>query len=317
MTSQVSPYIIDGTYPIAGQDNDSQGFRDNFTNIRNNFAFIKTELEDLQTNSVLKAALANTTLNNDMLNALLTKPQLAAYSETYYDGGAAGGAQVINYSAGNFQRISTSSSVSLTFSNWPSASPAKRGVIRLWISVSNIAHTVTFPAAVATGFPSEMAGISSLVVTFPQTGDYFYELSSADAGISIFAREIGRAPNKVQGNLTVTSGLTVGGPTVNSNYVYLTTTTGSTITANTSYSQVFLDSTSSATLASQTLSIPATATNGFRLCFRAVCPITTVTYTTGNVQFSAAATMTGALSSGNVSLNLMYNSTRAQWLRVS
>ena len=31
MTSSINPNNIDGTYPIAGQDNDSQGFRDNFT----------------------------------------------------------------------------------------------------------------------------------------------------------------------------------------------------------------------------------------------------------------------------------------------
>ena len=35
MSSTVSNYInkIDQAYPIAGQDNDSQGFRDNFKNI--------------------------------------------------------------------------------------------------------------------------------------------------------------------------------------------------------------------------------------------------------------------------------------------
>ena len=48
MTSQVNPNNVDGTYPVAGQDNDSQGFRDNFTNIRNNLTFAKAEIEDLQ-----------------------------------------------------------------------------------------------------------------------------------------------------------------------------------------------------------------------------------------------------------------------------
>jgi hypothetical protein len=31
MASNINPYNIDGTYPVAGQDNSSQGFRDNFT----------------------------------------------------------------------------------------------------------------------------------------------------------------------------------------------------------------------------------------------------------------------------------------------
>ena len=48
MASNINPYNIDHTYPIAGQDNDSQGFRDNFTNTKNNFIQAKTEIENLQ-----------------------------------------------------------------------------------------------------------------------------------------------------------------------------------------------------------------------------------------------------------------------------
>ena len=56
MPSNVNPFNINGNYPIAGQDNDSQGFRDNFTNIKNNFAFIKSEVEDIQNKALLKSA---------------------------------------------------------------------------------------------------------------------------------------------------------------------------------------------------------------------------------------------------------------------
>jgi hypothetical protein len=48
MTSQVNPNNIDGTYPVAGQDNDSQGFRDNFTNIKTNFQYAEDEINDLE-----------------------------------------------------------------------------------------------------------------------------------------------------------------------------------------------------------------------------------------------------------------------------
>ena len=65
MASLVNPFNINGNYPIAGQDNDSQGFRDNFTNIKNNFYYIKSEVEDLQNKAILKTALAGSTLNND------------------------------------------------------------------------------------------------------------------------------------------------------------------------------------------------------------------------------------------------------------
>jgi hypothetical protein len=36
MASEINYSNIDATFPLAGKDNDSQGFRDNFTNIKNN-----------------------------------------------------------------------------------------------------------------------------------------------------------------------------------------------------------------------------------------------------------------------------------------
>ena len=38
MASTIISATIDGTYPVAGQDNDSQGFRDNFTIIKTGLA---------------------------------------------------------------------------------------------------------------------------------------------------------------------------------------------------------------------------------------------------------------------------------------
>jgi len=51
MASQINPNNIDGTYPVAGQDNNTQGFRDNFTNIKLNFQFARNEISALQATS--------------------------------------------------------------------------------------------------------------------------------------------------------------------------------------------------------------------------------------------------------------------------
>jgi hypothetical protein len=53
MTSLINPNNIDITYPIAGQDNDTQGFRDNFSNIKNNLAVAASEISALQSNVAL------------------------------------------------------------------------------------------------------------------------------------------------------------------------------------------------------------------------------------------------------------------------
>lgn len=49
MTSRINPNSINVTFPLAQQNNNSQGFRDNFKNIQTNFQYAKTEITELQT----------------------------------------------------------------------------------------------------------------------------------------------------------------------------------------------------------------------------------------------------------------------------
>jgi hypothetical protein len=60
MASNINPNIINITYPIAGQDNDTQGFRDNFSNIKNNFSAAYSEISALQ--ATLGSSLQSTTV---------------------------------------------------------------------------------------------------------------------------------------------------------------------------------------------------------------------------------------------------------------
>ncbi len=54
MTSNINYAAINENFPVAGQDNDTQVFRDNFDTIKTNFSSAKTEIEDLQDNVVRK-----------------------------------------------------------------------------------------------------------------------------------------------------------------------------------------------------------------------------------------------------------------------
>ena len=73
MASSLSPSSIDATFPVAGQDNDSQGFRDNFNQIKTDLTNAKSELENLQSTAVLKASLTSpaVTVSNDLAGCLL------------------------------------------------------------------------------------------------------------------------------------------------------------------------------------------------------------------------------------------------------
>lgn len=193
MTSAINPQNIDGAYPVAGQDNDSQGFRDNFTNIKTNFQFAANEITDLQSKAVLKSALTGTTLNNNMGGSIISNAQLQDMSETRVPLGTQSGALTLNYAAGPYYTVTTSGSVTLAFTNFPDAGTVGR--MRLQITVASLAHTLILPSAVSVG-TSNVQGYSSNVITFNQLGTYEFEFETSDAGstISIFDLNRNRDP---------------------------------------------------------------------------------------------------------------------------
>ena len=75
MTSLINFAAINENFPVAGQDNDTQVFRDNFDTIKTNFREAKTEIEDLQDNTAKTnddndfngSIIANATLQNTSL----------------------------------------------------------------------------------------------------------------------------------------------------------------------------------------------------------------------------------------------------------
>lgn len=203
MTSNINPNNIDGTYPVAGQDNDSQGFRDNFTNSRTNFQFAKDEITDLQNKVVLKAALTGTTLNNNMNGQVLSAAQLQNMRETVVALGTTSGAVTLAYANAPYYTLTTSGSVTVSFTGWPTViSTPVVGRMRLRITVASTTHTMT---VVPTGvLPGALIGSSNIqgmdadtgIITFPQTGTYEFEFESSNGGatISIFDLNRNRDP---------------------------------------------------------------------------------------------------------------------------
>lgn len=196
MASLVNPSNINGNFPIAGQDNDSQGFRDNFTNIRNNFTFIKAEVEDLQAKTVLKSALIGSTLDNNFLGSQLKNTQFKNYSETLYDWGNTSGEIQLDLALGNTHKVYTDGSISINsiIKNWPSSLQYSR--LLLYVTISNSAHTLTIPNNITSsleGLPGLRFIGSNNLITFPETGTYVYEFASPDSGTTVFVRELSRA----------------------------------------------------------------------------------------------------------------------------
>jgi hypothetical protein len=192
MTSQINPNNIDGTYPVAGQDNDSQGFRDNFTNTKTNFEYAGNEITELQSKAVLKSALTGTTLDNNMNNSVISNVQLLSASAPKAALGSVTSA-TLNFAASPYYTLTTSGSVTVAFSNFPASGQV--ATMRLQITVNNTAYTLILPSAVSVG-TSNLQGFSSNVITFAKTGVYEYEFETSDGGttISIFDLNQNRDP---------------------------------------------------------------------------------------------------------------------------
>ena len=205
MTSAINPNDIDGTYPIAGQDNNSQGFRDNFTNTKTNFQYAANEITDLQNKVVLKSALTGTTLNNNMAGSPLSAANISDFSAVAAILGTTSGTVTIDYTAGHYQTVTATSgaAISLAFTNFPAA--GNFGIVRVAITILSTASTVALPAAVSVG-TGNLQGYSAGTISYGQTGTYTYDFTTSDGGttISVFDCSQNQDPIYLPSNQSLT-----------------------------------------------------------------------------------------------------------------
>jgi hypothetical protein len=273
MASNINPNNIDSTYPVAGVDNDSQGFRTNFTSIKNNFTNAKTELEDLQSKVVLKSGLTinGSSLNNAMSGAIISGAEISDFRETEYDLGTSTLNQIISvdHSFGHFQKlILGAANCSLTFASLPAIN--KVGRIRLKVTVNNIVNNkITLPAAVTNG-TATLEGYSSNVITFSGTGTFIYEFVTDDNGTTFHINDLSRprvptATSTTWGNSAIATF---------DRFTYSNVSTGFTAFA---VNTLLIDS--SSTLSSGTIYLPGAPTDGQKVSIVTNNAVTTLTLT--------------------------------------
>lgn len=343
MTSQVNPNNIDGTYPVAGQDNDSQGFRDNFTNIRNNFTYIKAEVEDLQAKALLKTALTNTTIDNSMQGNAIVSARLTSWHETYNNIGPVSGAITVDFSLGNFQKITLNGSTTLSFT-FPDYVSGDLASIKLWVENSNSAYTLTLPSAVTLGDPDTIAGLSGSppVITFSSAEianetNYFFEFYTVDQGTTIGIKDLTRNRDvdlsglnitgslsidnlsstgnvTATGNISTAGNLITTGNIINRNYAYVTLINDQNFFANAYTNTLFIDTASSATISNARIALPTAAEDGKQITLSFLAPITSVWVNKGNTAL-VKWFPNSSVSSGNVVARFTYSAANSNWLR--
>lgn len=115
MTSLINFAAINENFPVAGQDNDTQVFRDNFDTIKTNFSTAKTEITDLQDNA------ARTDSDNDFLYNIVGSVTLQDAYLRKKDYGAAivAGTQDISFKQAMYHVVKVGANTSLSFSEFP------------------------------------------------------------------------------------------------------------------------------------------------------------------------------------------------------
>lgn len=200
MSSQINPNSINQNYPVAGVDNNSQGFRDNFASIKTNFTITQRELDDLMIKVLVKAPLTYgptpTSVNNTLGGAVISDVVLKDVGFTTVSQGTKSdsGTVTLDFSQGNYHTITLSGASALTtlaFANWPSAGTWAQ--LRLRVTVSNITHSLALTSDSTYSGGKNISGYDAVgvnTIRWAQTGVYEFCFSTLDAGTNINVEQV-------------------------------------------------------------------------------------------------------------------------------
>lgn len=192
MSSLINTTEIDTEFPVPGQDNDSQGFRDNFTNIKTNLDTAKTEIETLQDTTV-KINADTTFLTSgagnpvQLINANLRSFSTAKFPPAALDEVKASTTLTLDFSDGDYQVYQfTQPAVEINFdqAGWPGA--GRVGKITLELTSTNVSGTtISFDSNLNVKFDSSWN--TGEIVISNNTNPVIVELWTRTRGTTIFA----------------------------------------------------------------------------------------------------------------------------------
>lgn len=150
MTSAINSGPINVNYPVAGVNNSTQPFRDNFASIANNFNIAGSEISDLQNKGIFKAALVGSTLNNDMANAKISNALIQGFRASTFDLGTnLANTIVIDVTNGDVQYGTITANAQLQFAKW--APTGTQSNVQVILTVANASAVLNLPTNVVYG----------------------------------------------------------------------------------------------------------------------------------------------------------------------
>lgn len=181
--STVTFTSIDEEFPIAGKDNDSQGFRDNFSEIKQSLQNANTELSDLLTN------VARVDRDNIFSGNLLADATLQSVASKSFNTGTINEDDIIEWSNGHFQNITVGADVTLTIDNWPEN--GRYGHMRMAFRSDGANRSVVLEAANGGSFRADPNFPGNPITVTSATDPLIIDAWTTDGGTVVYLKAHG------------------------------------------------------------------------------------------------------------------------------
>lgn len=194
--SNINTNGINGNFPTPGVNNDTQGFRDNFTSIKNNLTTAKNEISDLQNKVILKSALDNTVLNNDMGGSIISNAQTKGFrkSTNPISAGNIPSTVTVDVSKGDVQYGNIVENTTIGFTGWSPSGTQSQVVLNLAIGNANALIRLpetSFAAntALVTGMKLSTGRIENIMTYYTGNSTYVagYQTPAGETTIPTFS----------------------------------------------------------------------------------------------------------------------------------
>jgi hypothetical protein len=184
MTSAIVSSTIDADFPVSGQDNDSQGFRDNFNVIKDGLATAASEITILQTDT------AKLNEGNDFNGVLISNALTnQVYGKTFST--TTVGNTAVDLENGDYQKFTITGTHTLTFTNWPDFDDSRHAKVRVELRSNGTNYNVTF-ATTTGGILQFLGGLTNPVATGTDiTEPRIFDVWSSDNGTNVYVSRIG------------------------------------------------------------------------------------------------------------------------------
>jgi hypothetical protein len=193
MASNIVADTIDDTYPVAGEDNNSQGFRDNFNIIKTNFTAAKSEIETLQDDT------AKTNADNVFFENTLERFVKKQETSAHINGlsGISANAD-LNFTGAHYFTVKAQDDITLTLTGWPTNNEYGEMFIQVYGDGAS-SRTITFAGTYSSGIASSMrvdastefAGGAAITTNTVTTRSHVVKAFTYDNGVTVFLQYVG------------------------------------------------------------------------------------------------------------------------------